>query len=79
MVTFVCRILKECSRSQIFKVQNPWINAILSIQREIYDYSHANNIANQQGEILLEIEALYKALGISNLNDVQPTGILKAV
>jgi CCR4-NOT transcription complex subunit 1 len=38
-VFFVCRILKECQKSTVFKHQNPWVKAILEILREIYDYS----------------------------------------
>lgn len=38
VVTFVCRILKECQKSTIFKNQNPWVKANLDILREVYDY-----------------------------------------
>ena len=37
VITFVCRILKECNKSSIFKISNPWIAALLSLLREIYD------------------------------------------
>jgi CCR4-NOT transcription complex subunit 1 len=36
VVTFVCRILKECLKSTIFKNQNPWVKANLDILKEIY-------------------------------------------
>jgi CCR4-NOT transcription complex subunit 1 len=36
VVTFVCRILKECQKSTIFKNQNPWVKANLDILKEIY-------------------------------------------
>ena len=35
---FICRILKESIKSQIFRVSNPWINSLLQVLREIYDY-----------------------------------------
>jgi hypothetical protein len=35
---FICRILKESVKSQIFRVSNPWINSLLQVLREIYDY-----------------------------------------
>lgn len=71
--------MKECSKSTIFKVTNPWVHAILSILREIYDFSATKNINNSQSEILQEIEILFKALGINNLNEVLPNGFIKAL
>ena len=44
VIIFVCRIFKECSKSQIFKPVNPWIKSILSILREIYDYCEAGKL-----------------------------------
>lgn len=45
VITFVCRILKEAAKSQIFKVNNPWIHSILQILREMYDLCHPNHSA----------------------------------
>lgn len=38
-VAFVCRIIKESVHSKVFTIRNPWMNSLLSILREIYDYS----------------------------------------
>lgn len=38
VITFVCRILRECQRSLVFKHQNPWVKANLEILKEIYDW-----------------------------------------
>lgn len=46
VITFVCRILKECSKSTIFKYQNPWVKANLEIIKEIYDWFFMSNNAN---------------------------------
>lgn len=59
-------------------MNNPWISAIMSILREIYDLTQLNNINNSQTEILFEIDTLFKALGISSINEIIPNGILKA-
>lgn len=79
VITFVCRILKEAAKSQIFKVNNPWIHSILQILREIYDLCHPNHSPQPQNEIIMEIEALFKAMNINNLQDIQPSGALKAM
>ena len=39
VVEFVCRILKECTKSQVFRVTNPWLSALLQLLREFYDIS----------------------------------------
>ena len=78
VVTFVCRIFKECAKSSIFKQTNPWIKANLEILREIYDYAFANNINNSQTEILMEIDTLFKSFGINNINEITHCGFLKA-
>jgi len=44
VITFVCRILKEAHRSQIFKVSNPWVNGLLQILREIYEICQQPNL-----------------------------------
>ena len=52
---------------------------MLSNLREIYDYCASINRAHSQNEILLEIDALYKALGINNFNEIVPSGFVKAL
>lgn len=46
VVTFVCRIFKESSKSTIFRPNNPWIRAILEILREINEWAIMNNMQN---------------------------------
>jgi len=46
IVTFVCRIFKECPKSSIFRHNNPWVKACLEVLREIYDWALASNIGN---------------------------------
>ena len=43
VITFVCKILRECQRSMVFKHQNPWVKANLEILKEIYDWAFSNN------------------------------------
>lgn len=59
--------MKEANKSLIFKVSNPWVNAILQVMREIYADS---TITAHRDEIKMEIESLFKALNVSNLNDI---------
>ncbi len=44
VVTFVCRIFKECQKSNIFKANNPWIKAVLEILKEINEWAFMNNL-----------------------------------
>ena len=37
VISFVCNIVKECTKSFIFKPQNPWLSGILQILREMID------------------------------------------
>ena len=78
VVTFVCRILKECSKSIIFKYQNPWVKANLEIIKEIYESCGPNSNVNPNNDILMEIDSLFKTLGL-NVQDVQHQGFLKAL
>ena len=59
--------MKEANKSVIFKVQNPWVNAILQVMREIYGDTM---VVAHKDEIKMEIESLFKALNVSNLNDI---------
>ena len=73
------RILKEANKSMIFnRVSNPWVNAILQVMREIYGDT---NITLHKDEIRMEIESLFKALNVNNLNDIPvlPIGALSAL
>lgn len=79
VIFFVCRILKECSKSTIFKFQNPWVKANLEILRELYDWSSSNNTQNyQHHDVILEIDGLFKSFGGVIVTDVKHTGFLHA-
>ena len=69
--------MKEANKSMIFKVSNPWVNAILQVMREIYADA---TLVQHKDEIKMEIESLFKALNVSNLNDIPvlPIGLLSA-
>jgi hypothetical protein len=60
------------------RVSNPWVNAILQVMREIYGDT---NITLHKDEIRMEIESLFKALNVNNLNDIPvlPIGALSAL
>ena len=78
IIAFVCRIMKEANKSLIFnKVSNPWVNGILQVMREIYADA---TLVQHKDEIKMEIESLFKALNVSNLNDIPvlPIGTLSA-
>jgi hypothetical protein len=52
--------------------------SLLQVLREIYDYCLAAQF-KQGEEIRIEIESLFKALNDTNIIDVAPAGILKAI
>lgn len=79
VVAFVCRILKECQKSAIFRPQNPWIKANLEVLREIHDWAFANNQEGNQDEILFEINSLCRSLGLNTITEIKDSGFLKAI
>lgn len=68
-VAFVCRIVKESSRSQFFNAHNPWLKSLLSLLREIYDI--------QQGvqDVTMEIDTTVMHLGL-HIAEIKPQGLL---
>lgn len=77
-MVFVCRILKESAKSQIFRASNPWVGSLMQVLREIYDYCLTPQL-KQGEEIRIEIESLFKALNDTNIIDVQSANIIKAM
>jgi CCR4-NOT transcription complex subunit 1 len=75
-VAFVCRILKESNHSKVFTPRNPWMNTLLCILREIYDYSQPMQNKQHHADNLMEIDSLFKSLNVSNSSDIKPHGIL---
>ena len=80
VISFVCNIIKECTKSFIFKVQNPWLSGILQILREMIDCLQMPNmkILKDREEIESELVFLFKSFSIQNINEIIPSGILKA-
>jgi len=70
VTTFVCRILRECSKSVVFKLQNPWVKANIEILREIYDWSYQNNQGNANSDIIMEIDGLFKTFNINHPQEI---------
>ena len=64
-VTFVCRILKESQHSRVFTLRNPWIGTLLSILREMHNFSQIIQPGQpNSSEYLPEIDLLFKALNV---------------
>ena len=80
IISFVCNIIKECTKSIIFKVQNPWLSGILQILREIIDCLQMPNmkVIKDKEEIESELVFLFKTFQIQNINEIIPSGTLKA-
>ena len=80
IICFACNIIKECSKSLIFKPQNPWLSSILQILREIIDCLQlpGMKVLKDKEEIESELVFLFKSFNIQNVNDILPSGILKA-
>ena len=66
IISFSCNIIKECTKSVIFKVQNPWLHSILQILREIIDCLQMPNmkLVKDREEIESELVFLFKSFQI---------------
>lgn len=69
-IPFVCKVLEQCSKSRVFKPPNPWLNAILRLLVELYQF------AELKLNLKFEIEVLCKTLNV-DLKDVEPTDLLR--
>lgn len=70
MVPFVCKVIETSRHSTIFKLPDPWVNAIIRLLAEI------NNKENLKLGLRFEIEVLCKALTL-DLSEIKPTDLLK--
>ena len=65
----------------VFKIQNPWLNGILQVLREMIDclhhMPHFKNLKEKE-EIESELVFLFKTFNIQNINEIIPSGTLKA-
>ena len=69
-IPFVCKIVEQCAKSNVFKPPNPWLMAVLRLMVELYQF------AELKLNLKFEIEVLFKALSVE-LKDVPPTTILR--
>ncbi|EST08344.1 CCR4-Not complex, Not1 subunit, domain of unknown function DUF3819 [Kalmanozyma brasiliensis GHG001] len=69
-IPFVCKIMEQCAKSNVFKPPNPWLMAVLRLMVELYQF------AELKLNLKFEIEVLFKGLNVE-LKDVPPTTILR--
>lgn len=69
-IPFVCKVMEQCAKSNVFKPPNPWLMAVLRLMVELYQF------AELKLNLKFEIEVLFKSLSIE-LKDVTPTSILR--
>lgn len=69
-IPFVCKIMEQCVKSNVFKPPNPWLMAVLRLMVELYQF------AELKLNLKFEIEVLFKGLNVE-LKDVPPTTILR--
>ncbi|PWN51417.1 Not1-domain-containing protein [Violaceomyces palustris] len=70
-IPFVCKVLEQCSKSDVFVPPNPWLMAVLRLLVELYQF------AELKLNLKFEIEVLCKSLNVE-LKDIQPTSILRS-
>ena len=69
-IPFVCKVMEQCAKSNVFKPPNPWLMAVLRLMVELYQF------AELKLNLKFEIEVLFKGLNVE-LKDVPPTTILR--
>ena len=69
-IPFVCKVLEQCAKSQVFKPPNPWLMAILRLLVELYQF------AELKLNLKFEIEVLCKNLNM-DLKEIRPTSTLR--
>ncbi|PWN20718.1 Not1-domain-containing protein [Microstroma glucosiphilum] len=70
-VPFVAKVLEQCAKSRVFKLPNPWLNAVLRVLAELYQ------LPELKLNLRFEIEVLCKSLGV-DLKDIQPSSIIRS-
>mmetsp|Transcript_13754 Transcript_13754/g.26653 ORF Transcript_13754/g.26653 Transcript_13754/m.26653 type:complete len:2543 (+) Transcript_13754:61-7689(+) len=70
VIPFVAKVLEACAKSTVFKIPNPWLMALVSLLREIFD------LPDLKLNLKFEIEVLFNNLAIA-MNDVKPAELLK--
>ena len=69
VVPFVAKIMEGCSSSRVFKPPNPWVMAIMSTMRELYE------VEDLKLNLKFEVEVLCKNVGV-RVEDVLPANQL---
>lgn len=69
VVPFGAKVLEACSTSKVFKPPNPWLMALVSLLKEIFD------LPDLKLNLKFEIEVLFNNLSIK-IKDVKPSALL---
>nr|CDI56008.1 related to CDC39-component of the CCR4-NOT complex [Melanopsichium pennsylvanicum 4] len=56
VIPFVCKVMEQCAKSNVFKPPNPWLMAVLRLMVELYQF------AELKLNLKFEIEVLFKGL-----------------
>lgn len=70
IIPFVCKILDRSTKSVVFTPENPWVNGILKVLVELYQFVDLA-LPNK-----FEIEVLFKDLGVE-MKDIEPSFIIR--
>ncbi len=68
-IPFVCKVLEQCARSNVFLPPNPWLMAVLALLVELYTF------ADLKLNLKFEIEVLCKTLNI-DIKSIQPAQLV---
>ena len=70
VIPFVCKVLAQAAKSEVFRPPNPWLMEILAVLKELYDYAELK--LNQK----FEIEVLCKGLEIDH-KTIEPSTCIR--
>ncbi|KAJ1023834.1 hypothetical protein NDA13_004668 [Ustilago tritici] len=65
-IPFVCKVMEQCAKSNVFKPPNLWLMAVLCLMVELYQ------VAELKLNLKFKIKVLFKGLNVE-LKDVPPT------
>ncbi|KAJ1027737.1 hypothetical protein NDA13_003192 [Ustilago tritici] len=65
-IPFICKVMEQCAKSNVFKLPNPWLMVVLHLMVELYQ------VAELKLNLKFEIKVLFKGLNVE-LKDVPPT------
>ncbi|CCF52024.1 hypothetical protein NDA11_002494 [Ustilago hordei] len=68
-IPFVCKVMEQCAKSNVFKLPNPWLMVVLRLMVELYQF------AELKLNLKFKIKVLFKGLDVE-LKEVPPTTIL---